>query len=153
MDFKGGIFHETITHSSRRGFTVIEIHKAHKRNTNHVLKLPQFVNVTCYAVTELHTLMKIQTLSQTASTVSRFVNFLLFCPLAQFPHDIWAWKISFCFRRVSPEIVYLKRKGKMADDNVSAVKSHKMALDKEKARFYSDSSFLYTPADQTSESQ
>lgn len=36
---------------------------------------------------------------------------------------------------VSPEVVYFKRKGKMADDNVSAVMSHKMALDKEKAGF------------------
>lgn len=42
--------------------------------------------------------------------------------------------MSFRFCRVPPETVCLRRKGKMADDDVSAVKSHKMALDKEKAR-------------------
>lgn len=38
----------------------------------------------------------------------------------------------------------------MADDNITAVKSHKMALDKGKARvtrFYSDLGFVLTLAD------
>lgn len=63
----------------------------------------------------------------------KFINIGSFLSVISISTQLVGLKISLHLCRASPEIVWLKRKGKMADDNVGAAKSHKMALDKGKA--------------------
>lgn len=64
--------------------------------------------------------------SQTAQAVGKTFQ-LIMLSFFLFPHNLWA-AFVVSLQRLSA----WKRKGKMADDNDSSVKSHKMALDKRK---------------------